>query len=326
MIEQEAPENNYRIRNFRLAADVQPLLTLIREIFAADQPGQLISENALRVEFEWIGHDPENDRWIIEAEDGPNRFLGHAWTFSQTKRRSVFHIAVHPKFRRRGLASALLPLILDRARALASDQLVAIAESDDAAADAFLLKNQFAPAGQNRFMIAQAASSRPLPVWPDGFQLLSLTEFKDVALYVEALNACYSDMWGHAQNTVPTTVDSYTRIMEEYPDYFNPDGMFLLFDADGRVSGLCAARVQFDPEPGQTGKTIDSPAIIPAYRSLPLLSPLTLTVMRWLDGQAEGDIRLDTWGDSPSAEDVYTSLGFRLLPDGLETEYLRQTF
>lgn len=315
-----------RIRPFRLASDVQPMLQLLEAIEEIDQLEQEISESALRAEFEWHGHEPELDRWIVESAEDKDAFLGYAWTFSQTNFRSVLHVAVHPHFRRQGVGSALLVEALERARAVGATQVVTLAESDNIAANAFLKRHGYIAAGHNRFMSAPAAVPLPLAVWPPGFKVRSLTEFRDISYFVEAANACYSTMWGHTQNTVQSTVEGYLKSVEEYPDYFNPDGMLVVFDARDNVSGICSGYVETDSESGRSIKIIDSPAIVPTYQSLNLLRPLVLTTMHWLNSLAGGDFRLETWGDSETAVAVYQDIGFTLLPHGFETEYLLEEF
>ena len=61
---------------------------------------------------------------------------------------------------------------------------------------------------------------------------------------------------------------------------------------------------------GEREKIVDSPGIAPAYRSLGLLRPLTLTAMRWLRGLGAGPIQLETYGDGEAAAEIYGEVGF----------------
>ncbi len=313
---------DFQIRPFDPASDVPALLRLIEAVEQVDQTGQDSSEESLRAEFEWMGHDPQSDRWVAHKVGEEYRLLGHAWTFTQTPVRSILHIAVLPTFRRQGIGSVLLRASLDRIAAKGARQAVSVVEVDNMAASDFLLKRGFDIAGYNRFFAAGATVALPPPRWPAGYKALPLSEYGDLAYFVEAANACYSSMWGHTQNTRPSTVEGYRESMAEYPQYFNPDGMFVVFDERDNVCGLCLGNLERDGQDGHQAKIIDSPAIVLERQSEELLKPLMLTCMHWLNTLSYGEFRLETWGDSETAVSVYNDLGFTLLPHGLEAEFL----
>jgi ribosomal protein S18 acetylase RimI-like enzyme len=311
-----------QIRPFDRASDIPALLRLIQAVEDVDQTGQDSSEESLRAEFEWMGHDPQSDRWVAAETGKEDCLLGHSWTFSQTPARSILHIAVLPAARRQGIGSALLCTALDRIASKGARQAVSVAEVDNLAASAFLRNRGFEVAGYNRFFTADAAADLPAPRWPGGYKALPLSQFRDLAYFVEAANACYSTMWGHAQNTKPSTVEGYQQSMANYPEYFNPDGMFVVFDERDSVCGLCLGNLEQGGQERHQAKIIDSPAILPERQPEELLRPLVLTCMHWLNTLSDGEFRLETWGDSESAVSVYSDLGFTLLPHGLEAEFL----
>jgi GNAT superfamily N-acetyltransferase len=311
-----------QIRPFEPASDIPALLGLIKAVEQVDQTGQDSSEESLRAEFEWIGHEPQSDRWVAVKAGDEDHLLGHAWTLSQTPVRSILHIAVLPAVRRQGIGSALLRAVVDRIAAKGARQAVSVVEIDNMAASAFLYKSGFEIAGYNRFFTADAAVKLPPPHWPAGYRALSLSQFQDLAYFVEAANACYSTMWGHTQNTKPSTIEEYQESMAQYPAYFNPNGMFVVFDERDNVCGLCLGNLEQEGQEGHQAKIIDSPAIVPGRRLDELLPPLVLACMHWLNTLSDGEFRIETWGDSETAVSVYNDLGFTLLPHGLEAEFL----
>ena len=203
-----------QIRLLQPENDLQALLKLLEEIEIFDQFGEDVNETALRSQFKWFGHDPKLDRWVAYEHDLPDRFIYHAWTFAQTDRRSVAFIAVHPEFRRRRVGSRLLNRATARTREVGADQVVAVAQSNNAAADEFLRGHGFEPAGMNRFYTAPAGTSLPDVLWPEGYSVRALADFQDVSLYVDALNACYTDMWGLSLIHIsePTRLDARSRM------------------------------------------------------------------------------------------------------------------
>lgn len=317
---------NYQIRSLKLATDMPALLQLIEAVNQADNINEQISESSLLAEIEWHGNDPEQDRWVIETPEITNTFLGHAWIFAQTIQRSFIHVAIHPDYRRQGLGSALLKTALERAVLKKVKQVVAVVEVGMAPAEAFLSHHGFVVAGYDRVFTAPGNEFLPAVTWPSGFKVRSLAEFQDVALYVKALNLCYSVLWGHAQNTRPTRVEDFSKAIESYPEYYNPQCMLVVFDEENNVCGVCSGTFQQNPESQSSVKLIDSPAIAPAYWSTKLIKPLVLAIMQRLNTFGEGDFRLETWGDSDTAVSVYEDIGFTLVDGGLEAEYLLEGF
>ena len=316
------PSEIITIRLFRPDADVPPLVALLTTIAAGDRTGVMVDEATVRSQLAWLGHDPTRDRWVAETPGDSSQFIGHAWVFAQSPQRSILYAAVDPAWRRQGIGSALLAQAIDRTREMGASQIVSATRAGRAAADAFLRRHGFLPAGHPRTFTAPAALPRPEPAWPPGYTLRTLAEVGDLNLWAEACNSCYRDMWGHRENTEPATAAHHAELMRTYPDFFNPAGIFLLFAPDGSLAGVCSGRVE-GGEAGAAGvRVIDSPGVAPVYRHLGLQRPLVLACLRWLSDLGPGDYRLETWGDSEEAVAIYRDLGFTVEDDTVE--YLRQ--
>jgi GNAT superfamily N-acetyltransferase len=307
---------SFLIRTFNPEEDIPRLVTLRTDIEAVDQVGTNTSEAAVRAQMKWLGHDPRQDRWVAEAAEEQGRFIGHAWTFSQSPKRSILSVAVHPAWRCMGLGSSLLQIALQRAREKDAIQIVSGTEANNEVGRAFLECHGFSAIGHNRFLSAPEISSLPMVELPTGYSIQSFDTVNDLSILVKACNQSYQDMWGHRENTEPSTEEFYGELMRTEPDYFPPDGIFLVFTPNHVVAGVCFCRV----EGGQ--KIIDSPAIAPAFSQKGLLRPLVLVAMHWLNGQTGEGMQLQTWGDSETAIGIYNELGFVLDENNHMIEYL----
>lgn len=316
------PPEIVMIRLFRPDADVPPLVALLNTIAAGDMTGAVFDEAAVRSQLTWLGHDPARDRWVAEALDDSSQLIGHAWVFAQSPQRSILYAAVHPAWRRQGIGSALLARAVARASEMGASQIVSATRAGGVASDAFLRRHGFRPAGHARTLTAAATVPIPEPAWPPGYSLRTLAEVGDLNVWTEACNRCYADMWGHRENTEPATAEHLAELMRTYPDAFDPAGIFLLFAPDASLAGVCSGRVEGGEAGGATIRVIDSPGVAPAHRHLGLQRPLVLACLRWLNGLAPGDYRLETWGDSEEAVAIYRELGFVVEDDTVE--YLQQ--
>jgi ribosomal protein S18 acetylase RimI-like enzyme len=310
-MDQPNSQTQFFVRLFNPEFDIPGLVTLRTEIEAVDQVGTNTSEAAVKAQMKWLGHDPLKDRWVAVSPDAPNKFIGHAWIFAQSPKRSILSVSVHPAWRHKGLGSSLLDHAL-----IGAVQVVSGTEANNVTGDAFLKHHGFSAVGHTRFLFAPENFTSLQSKWPAGYTVHNFAEINDLSILVMACNRCYKDMWGHRENTEPSTEEFYNDLMKQYPDLFPPGGVFLILAPDKTVAGVCFCRV----EDGQ--KVIDSPAIIPEHRQPDLLRSLVLTAMRWLNAQAQGGIQLQTWGDSECAVEIYHELGFTLDDKNHSIEYI----
>ena len=303
------------IRSFRPSEDLPRLIRLRVEIEASDQAGNDTSEAAARAALNWPGHDPTQDRWVIEAPGDPESLIGYAWVRAQSRERTILYVAVHPDWRRSGLGSALLEHTLVRAREHGAIHATTAAEVRNKVADAFLRHHGFQPVGNNRFFCAPASIPIAEPSWPAGYTVRSYDKVQDVSILVEVFNRSYSDMWGHRENTKGAMNDEYlAESMTKYPEWYIPEGIFSAFAPDGGVAGVCKALL--GPQTAGSGqesrKIVDSPGVVPEHRGQSLQRPLTLTAMHWLRTYGPGPIELHTYGDQEETVAIYRELGFVL--------------
>lgn len=115
--------------------------------------------------------------------------------------------------------------------------------------------------------------------------------------------------------------------MNEYLDYFIPEGTFIVFAPDGSLAGLCHGRLEREnlQTIREPRKIVDSPGVVPEHRHLRLQRPLTLTTMHWLRQYGEGPIELDTFGDEEVTAEIYYEIGFTLEDKNHSVEYVLYT-
>lgn len=307
------------IRLFNRDRDIPGLVQLRLDVEAYDHAGNDTSESALIETLDWPGHDPQKDRWVLEAPEDPGRLIGYAWARLQSQERVVIYVAVHPDWRRKGMGRELLGHALARALEHGANHVTSAIDARNRGAEEFLVRNGFEHVGDNRFMQAPAGIPLAEPAWPVGYEVRSFAEVKELSTLVEAFNRCYRVMWGHMENTKGAMNDnSLAGLMKSYPDQFIPKGIFIAFAPDGELAGVCAAKLGAKVKGHEREKIVDSPAVAPAHRQMGLLRPLTLTAMGWLRGHGSGPIRLETYGDSEAAAEIYAALGFEMLAHYVE--------
>lgn len=302
------------IRKFGQGNDFEQLVQLRKDIEVFDQIGADTSESSLQAQFKWTGHE----RWVLTNSKNDS-LIGHAWAFNQSENRTIFQVFIHPDFRRKGWGTKLLDEVVNQVKKSGVSQIVTGAVAANLAGVSFLDATDFKPVGNNRFFEASAKVEIGEPVWPNHFTVKNCTELGDLSHFVAASNDCYADMWGHRENTQPQSLEHIAELKKRFPEIYNPAGIFIVFDGENEIAGLCLNRLDGDAK----RKVIDSPGVVPRYRQLGLQRPLVQHSMHWLNQQkAAGDFHLHTWGDFDEAVENYHDLGFILEAKNHMVEYL----
>ena len=130
-----------RLRPMR-QADVEALVTLAQELFAADPPW-----TASHFESELTGV-PET-RWYLVAEaDG--RLAGYAGLMISGETADLQTLAVAPAFQRRGIGTTLLTAIIDEANRRGASTLLLEVRADNDAALALYARHDFEQISRRR--------------------------------------------------------------------------------------------------------------------------------------------------------------------------------
>lgn len=297
--------SNFRLRAFDPSVDLTRIFELRHQAEQFDQDGIAIILNAIRAQLSIPGHDPVRDRVLAVLAQNPNRVVGYAVIWADDHTASV-QVVVHPNYRRRGLGSALLDCILDRADELNVTTVNCFAAGGNLAANAFLSAREFIR--QGAYTELQSTGEQPLPPgqFPSGFTVRPYSEIRDLGTLTRAMDDCYQGLWGH-QNVTET------QMAEWLPDFIQ-QGLFLLFSPDdGNAVGI--SRVEISKERTEFNQKltgyIDAPGILPNYRDRDLYLPLLLHGMHWLQEQKVELIEMESWGDDPALLASYQSYGFK---------------
>ena len=214
------------IRLFDQDKDFSQLVNLRAVIEACDQAGNDTSEVAARDFLGWPGHDSTQDRWVVEDPYIPDQLFGYTWVRTQSRERTIVYIATHPDWGRRGLGRTLLDRAIARAHEYKATHVTAAADVKNKNTDAFLRRNGFSPAGNNRFMCAPQGISLPKARWPPGYFVRNFADVQDLSTLVAVFNRCFGDMWGHRENTQGAMNERYlAESMQKYPEWYIPKGV-----------------------------------------------------------------------------------------------------
>ncbi|HSD82634.1 MAG TPA: GNAT family N-acetyltransferase [Anaerolineae bacterium] len=310
---------NWILRNYVTDsdADLFRLLRLCNEVEAYDCDPNPSSEADLRAQLKWQGHDPARDRWVVASPDDPDHVIGYGRVFAQSSERTVVWILVHPAWRRQKIGMLLLQRALERAREQGAMHVTSTAMAEDVIATAFLTCHHFSAAGDNWSLLAPQDLPFQAPCWPTGYTVRTYAEVQHLPTLVEVLNRCYSDMWGHRENTPGAVNEQYlSEAMIRRPEIYIPEGMFIVFAPDGSVAGFC--RAEFEAHGTKKLKIVDGPGVVPEHRPQRLQRPLALTAMQWLNAQQAGPVTLYAWGDSEKTVEIYREMGFILQEHWIE--------
>lgn len=301
------------IRPFDIDRDIPPILHLRAEVEAVDQEGTQVSEEALRSQLSLPGHDPAHDRWVLPSPTEPEKLAGYSLVWVHpTETVAYMNVIVHPAWRRQGAGSALLKLALERAKVLGAKQAAINANEKNLVSSAFLQKHGFQKKGAYNEMRVPADVQLPMPIWPYGYQVRTYSEVQDLDLLTQAMNRSYEGLWGHHQVS--------QEQMAEFLPQFNPESLFLVFSPSGKVVGV--SRVDVSPERSQKNGVptgyIDAPGIAPQHRRDDLYRALLISGIRWLRGQNQKLIEMESWGDRPTTLRLYQEMGFVVLQRSLD--------
>ncbi len=293
-------------RTFSPQQDIPRILSLYTEVEAADRMGSDTSEQALHMQLATPGHDPEKDRWLVEAPGDPGRVIASAMIrVSPVTHLADANILVHPEWRRHGIGSQLLTRIVDRAHEQETGALQVFADVRLPAAAIFLRKHGFAPQGAYTELRLTDATRLPPVIWPFGYTMRPYAEVQDLDTLTQAMNLSYVPLWGHQEVSEAE--------MASWLPGFNQQGLFLVFSEKGRVIGISRT----EPSPERTLKNgtptgyIDAPGVVPQHRRLDLYRALVLTGIYWLRSQGQDIVEMESWGDKLEVLKMYRELGFK---------------
>ena len=299
--------SDFTIRHYIPETDLVSLSRMLTEIESVDRDGEETSEEFLRSMKGWPNFDPDQNVWIAE-QDG--NFVGYGQVLPRTENASSMYVVVRPRQRRQGLGSQLLALVLSRLDVnLHNKRILIYANGHNAASLAFLKHHGFEVAGTSGVMLASVVELPQIEI-PAGFAIRRYVDLKNPnpAIVVQALDQCYKDQVGHHQNVTSA---------ERYIEYYSEEGIHLLFDEGGNLTGICAAKPEGKNDARGVSDLLDAPGVIKEHRSRGYQRFLTVAVMTWLRQKGARPVTLEYWGDDEKAIAIYRGLGFELVNEQL---------
>lgn len=300
-------DSRFVIRQFTLD-DLDALGSLLS---AAPETGRFpdeVSSEALVAQWNWPGHLPERDRWVVVEREAPERLLGYAAVFKPpTTPRADLVGVTHPEARGHGIGSTLLRLTLADAAALGASDAMLYVNDLDVHVATWAQRRGFAPVSAFTLLVADGACAYPAPIWPAGVTIRPWRGASDIETLVEASNRCYAGLWGHNI----TTADEWSRWLPE----MDTRGLFFLFAEQRGLIGMVRASLRVDAQSmrireGKTVGIVDAPGVVAEARGDGLYLPLLLHAIAWLAEERPDEVRIESWGDDPAVIKQYRDLGF----------------
>jgi mycothiol synthase len=293
------------IRSFSPDQDIPRLLSLYKAIEAVDHGELEMTEQSLLAQLNLPGHDPQQDRWMVDALDGSSLLIASALIrLPPDTEMANANIIVHPDWRRQGIGAVLLSKLIERAHELKAGSIQVFANPKHGDAPGFLLNHGFIAQGAYTELSLSEGVQLPPVIWPFGYTMRPYSQVQDLSILTQAMNLSYIPLWGHQ-------VVSEAKMASWLPD-FNEHGLFLVFSEKGRVVGISRAEPSAERtlKNGKPTGYIDAPGIVPQHRRLDLYRALVLTAIKWLSAQGYSLIEMESWGDKLEVLKMYRELGF----------------
>ncbi|HEX2350754.1 MAG TPA: GNAT family N-acetyltransferase [Ktedonobacterales bacterium] len=300
-------DSRFVIRRFSVD-DLDALGSLLRAAPETARYPDEVSPEALVAQWNWPGHVPERDRWVVVERADPARLLGFGAIFKPpTMPRADLLDVTHPAARGQGIGTTLLRLALADAATLGATDATLYVNDLDVQVAMWAQRRGFAPVSAFTVLVADGARAFPPPIWSTGMTIRPWRGADDLATLVEASNRCYAGLWGHNV----TTADEWSRWLPE----MDTRGIFFLFAEQRGLVGMVRASLRMDAQSMRIREDkmvgiVDAPGVVAEARGKGLYRPLLLHAIAWLAEERPDQIRVESWGDDPAVIAQYRDLGF----------------
>ena len=288
--------------------DLPKLVRLYAAAQAADGELQEAGDERMREHMAYSGRGPIQDCWVVESADAPNEIVAVAGVRvpSGSDQAQITGV-VHPAWRRKGIGRILISRVKGRARGMSVGQAGATAEAQTQSGNIFLKDHGFLPVSAFTRLEAPGDLHFAAPRWPAGFNVKSFDAVLDVSVLAKAITESYDGLWGHK----PMQEAEVGAMLRDW----EPNGIFLVFDAGGEVAGMCRSKIDaaLSQQRGALTGYIDAPGVIPWRRRQELYLPLLLTAARYLQTRQPSAIELESWGDDDRTMEVFREAGFSIV-------------
>lgn len=295
-------------------SDIPKIQETINAAVKVDRVEAGVSQEQIERIFAMLGNDVATDTLTAVADDGTLAALALVLAPPQPDEHlAMISGLVHPAHRQKGIGSAILTWMEDRARQKFSqfdDQKPQMLRTScqDFMADRIALFEQHGLKAERYSYKMHRSLERPLPhkPLPKGLQILTWTKEQDDALR-EVFNEAFSDQWG-----LPTMTEELWKQFFVGVPQFRPDLTYLAVDGETMV-GFCLNWVDEarNKQIGVGEGWIEAVGTVPAWRGQGLASALMVYSMKAFikEGLEQAGLDVDTQNPTGALR-LYEKLGF----------------
>lgn len=191
----------------------------------------------------WVDLDLENNVWIVENEE--SAIVGYAFLEEDSEEKLFSYGFVLPSARGRGVGTALLHTIEERARVLSNESGIQkrlqnlIPTLRDDAQD-LLQARGFSPVRYFKRMSIMMDSAPDIPQVPSGIVIDTFVQNQDELSVYNTYIESFADHWDFTAPTFESWVEKTKRPL------FTPEWWFVARGEQGEVAGIALSRMRED--------------------------------------------------------------------------------
>jgi len=293
---------DYHFRHFTPLEDETVLEGLRTAAAETGLPSQTPLPLSLQLSMAWSQPRRVENAWVIEKEGIEGQVCGYFSLFRQSRKHGLLTCLLHPEVDPAVVRHRLMEAVQQKARDLKMHQIFTFAEKNRENMPAFLAGSGFE--FQNQAFILQAPEGISIadPVFPEGYFLRTYSELKHLPTLAALLNRAYYVRSGYlTSEDLPITIEFLQEHFQKYPDYFPPEGMFILLNSFGKAVAYIRA---FGED------AINSPGIVPEERQYGLHLALLQVALAHLRAKGPKKYQLFLNEGQQYLFDDYRSIGF----------------
>ena len=294
---------SYIIRNYS-SDDFDKYLQLHVESEQLEPSGRSISAQGLKDNIGRPGFAPQKDLFVAEFNATPVGYL--SVTLEPEIQRALLEGLVHPRHRRKGIATKLFSSSMQRVKATGVKAAQISVSENNAAAKSLLTKLECQFIRYFFEMKLDIQNTRQAAARRDSITSRRLKPSEE-SLLTEIQNRCFADTWGFNPNT--TEEIAYRLNMQgRYPD-----DVILTFLEDG-LAGYCWTLINTEENAKREKKKalIHMLGVDPAYRNQEIGKAILLNGLEDLKGKGVDIVELSVDSQNPAACSLYESVGFKI--------------
>ena len=294
---------SYTIRNY-FPDDFDKYLQLRVESEQLDPSGRFIAARDLSDNIGRPGFAPQKDLFVAESNA---KLVGYlSVTLEPGIQRALLEGLVHPRHRRKGIATKLFSSNMQRVKASGVKAAQISVFENNAAAKNLLTKLEFQFI-RNFFEMKLDIHSTRLPAVKRNSISSRRLKQAEENLLTEIQNRCFADTWGFNPNTIEEI--AYRLNMQGR----SPNDVILTFLED-RLVGYCWTLINAEENP----KSVKNKGLIhmlgvdPDYRNQEIGKAILLNGLEDLKGKGVDIVELTVDSQNPAACSLYESVGFEV--------------